>query len=53
MVKLSVKTGNKYNEKRKIVNVVQNPKWKQEYAIEINNIEDQKHKENVSNNKPI
>ena len=36
-VKLRVKTGNKYSEKRKIVNIFQNPKWKQEYAIEINN----------------
>jgi len=36
-VKLRVKTGNKYNEKRKMVNIFQNPKWKQEYAIEINN----------------
>jgi len=36
-VKLRVKTGNKYNEKRKIVNIFQNPKWKQEYVIEINN----------------
>ena len=36
-VKLRVKTGNKYNEKRKMVNILQNPKWKQEYAIEINN----------------
>jgi len=36
-VKLRVKTGSKYNEKRKIVNILQNPKWKQEYAIEINN----------------
>jgi len=36
-VKLRVKTANKYNEKRKIVNIFQNPKWKQEYAIEINN----------------
>jgi len=35
-VKISVKTGNKY-EKRKMVNIFQNPKWKQEYAIEINN----------------
>ena len=34
--KLRVKAGNKY-EKRKIVNIFQNPKWKQEYAIEINN----------------
>ena len=36
-VKLRVKTGNKYNEKRKMVNIFQNLKWKQEYAIEINN----------------
>jgi len=36
-VKLRVKIGNKYNEKRKMVNIFQNPKWKQEYAIEINN----------------
>jgi len=36
-VKLRVKTGNKHNEERKMVNVFQNPKWKQEYAIEINN----------------
>jgi hypothetical protein len=35
-VKLRVKTGNKYNEKRKMVNIFQNPKWKQ-YAIESNN----------------
>ena len=34
---LRVKTGNKYNEKRKMVTIFQNPKWKQEYAIEINN----------------
>jgi hypothetical protein len=36
-VKFTIKTGNKYNEKRKIVNIFQNPKWKQEYTIEINN----------------
>jgi len=36
-VKVRVKTGSKYNEKRKIVNIFQNPKWRQEYAIEINN----------------
>jgi len=28
--KLRVKTENKYNEKRKIVNILQNSKWKQE-----------------------
>ena len=32
-VKLRVKTGNGHNEKRKMVNIFQNPKWKQEYAI--------------------
>jgi hypothetical protein len=36
-VKLSVKTVGKYNDKRKIVNIFQNPKWKQEHATEINN----------------
>jgi hypothetical protein len=36
-VKLRVKTGNKYNEKRKMVTIFQNPKLKQEYAMEINN----------------
>ena len=36
-MKLRAKTGNKYNEKRKRVSIFQNPKWKQQYAIEINN----------------
>jgi ATP:corrinoid adenosyltransferase len=36
-MKLWVKTEKKYNEKRKIVNIFQNSKWKQEYAIELNN----------------
>jgi len=36
-VKLRVKTENKYNKKRKMVNIFQNSKWKQEYTIEINN----------------
>jgi hypothetical protein len=36
-VKLRVKTRNRYNGKRKMVNIFQNPKWKKEYAIEINN----------------
>jgi len=36
-VKLRVKTGNKYSIKRKMVNIFQNPKWKQEYATEVNN----------------
>jgi hypothetical protein len=35
-VKLRVEIGNKY-EKIKLVNIFQNPKWKKEYAIEINN----------------
>jgi hypothetical protein len=36
-VKLRVKTGNKCNEERKMVNIFQNSKWKQEYAVEIIN----------------
>ena len=36
-VKPRVKTENKYTEKRKIVNIFQNSKWVQEYAMEINN----------------
>ena len=36
-MKLRVKTENKHNEKRKIVNIFQNSKLKQEYATEINN----------------
>ena len=35
-VKLRVKTEKKYTEKRKIVNIFQNSKWKQEYATELN-----------------
>jgi len=35
-VKLRVKTEKQY-EKRKIVNIFQNSKWKQEYAIKFNN----------------
>jgi len=57
-VKLRVKTGNKYNEKRKMVNIFQNPKWKQEYAIEINskfeileNLDDEDSIENDINEK--
>jgi len=37
-VKVMVKTEKKYNEKRKIVNIFQNSKWNQEYAIELNNM---------------
>jgi hypothetical protein len=36
-VKLRVKAGNKNKEKRKIVNIIQIPDWKQEYTIEIHN----------------
>jgi len=57
-VKLRVETGNKYNEKRKMVNIFQNPKWKQEYAIEINgkfeileNLDDEDSIENSINEK--
>jgi hypothetical protein len=35
-VELRIKTVSKYNENRKTVNIFQNPKWKQEYTIEIN-----------------
>ena len=36
-MKLRVKTEKKCNEKRKIMNIFQNSKWKQEYTIELNN----------------
>ena len=56
-MKLRVKTGNKYNEK-KMVNIFQNPKWKQEYAIEINhkfeileNLDDEDSIDNNTNEK--
>ena len=53
-MKLTVKTGNKYNEKRKTVNIFQNPKWKQEYALEINNrfeiLENVDNEDNIDNN---
>ena len=39
-MKVRAKTEKKYSGKRKIVNIFQNPKWKEEYAIElINNFE--------------
>ena len=57
-VKLRVKTENKYNEKRKIVNIFQNSKWEQEYATEINsrfeileNMEDEDNSDNNINEK--
>ena len=53
-MKLRVETGNKYNEKRKMVNIFQNPKWKQQYAIEINNrlkiLENFDNEESIGNN---
>jgi hypothetical protein len=36
-VKLRVTAGNKNREERKIVNMLQIPDWKKEYAIEIHN----------------
>jgi len=36
-VKLRIKTGNKYSEKRKMMDIFKNAKWKQVYALEINN----------------
>jgi len=49
-VKLKVKTGNKCNEKRKTVNIFQNPKWKQEYTIEVNNKENLDDEDSIENN---
>jgi hypothetical protein len=53
-VKLKVKTENKYNEKRKILNIFQNSKWKQEYTTEINNrfeiLESMEDEDNTDNN---
>jgi len=51
-VKLRVKTEKKY-EKRKTVNIFQNSKWKQEYAIEINKfqiLENMEDEDNIDNN---
>jgi len=36
-MKLRVITEKKYKEKRRTVNIFENSKWKQEYAIELNN----------------
>ena len=53
-MKLRIKTEKKYNEKRKIVNIFQNSKWKQEYAIELNNrfeiLENMEGENNIDNN---
>jgi hypothetical protein len=51
-VKLRVQTEKKYEE-RKIVNIFQNSRWKQEYAIEINRseiLENMKDDDNIDNN---
>ena len=53
-MKLRVKNKNKYNDKRKAVNIFQNSKWEQEYAIEINNrfeiLENMEDEDNSGNN---
>ena len=53
-MKLRVKNENKYTEKRKIVNIFQNSKWVQEYAMEINNrceiLENMEDEDNSDNN---
>jgi len=52
-VKLRVKTEKKYSEKRKIVNIFKNSKWKQEYAIELNRfeiLENMEDEDNIDNN---
>jgi hypothetical protein len=53
-VKLRGKNGNKYSGKRKFVNIFQNPKWVQEYAMEINNrfevLENMDDEDNIDNN---
>ena len=53
-MKLRVKNKNKYNDKRKAVNIFQNSKWEQEYAIEINNrfeiLENMEDEDNSDNN---
>ena len=53
-MKLRVKTENKYNEKRKIVNIFQNSKQEQEYTVEINNrfeiLENMEDEDNSDNN---
>ena len=52
--KLRVKTEKKYNEKRKIVSIFKHSKWKQEYAIKLNNmfeiLENMEDEDNIDNN---
>ena len=53
-MKLRVNNEKKYSEKRKIVNIFQNSKGKQEYAIELNNefkiLENMEDVDNIDNN---
>ena len=53
-VKLRVQTEKKYNGERKMVNIFQNSKWKQEYVIELNTrfeiLESMKDEDNIENN---
>ena len=53
-MKLRVNNEKKYSEKRKIVNIFQNSKGKQEYAIELNNrfeiLENMEDDDNIDNN---
>ena len=53
-VKLRVQTEKIYNEERKMVNIFQNSKWKQEYAIELSNrfeiLENMEDNDNIDNN---
>jgi hypothetical protein len=53
-VKLRVKIEKKYSKKRKKVGIFQNSKWKQEYAIELNNrfeiLENMEDEDNNDNN---
>ena len=53
-MKLRVKTERKYNEKRRILSVFQNSKWKQENAIELNNkfeiLENMEDEDDIDNN---
>ena len=53
-VKLRLKNERKYNEKRRIVSIFQNSKWKQEYAIELSNrfkiYENMDDEDNIDNN---
>ena len=53
-MKLWAVSEKKYNEKRNIVNIFQNSKWKEEYSIELNNIfeilENLEDEDNIDNN---